>query len=325
MDAEETNTHTHTCERSKHNCTQRHTCACLQTRFFFPLLFLPQRRRLAGALLLLMMKSGSDSATLCRVDALQHGAAMLRKFSVSPHWEHGGFSSSLVHQCSSDPPPLFHLWSFLMTFALCSRGHFNGIIASPVVFSARAFFFFQVWVTVHLYVCWRWCWISAHARVCVCVCRFVCALKQSNLLRLNQKKRSLGKLPGSGCMQGLRAHAQLGVYLFFAVYLFAVAEGLRVWVWRRVGWGGRVSVGQGGRGDSQMRGLWLQPWKYTRLIGHHCTQIGTNPPSLHAPCRSALPSLVHCYLNICKRWMPMSPVGTVFFFFFIWSVFFPVV
>lgn len=40
---------------------------------------------MAGVLLLLMMMSGSDSATLSRVDALQHSAAMLRKFSVSPH------------------------------------------------------------------------------------------------------------------------------------------------------------------------------------------------------------------------------------------------
>lgn len=29
-----------------------------------------------------------------------------------------------------------------MTFALCSRGHFNGIIASPVVFGVHAFLFF---------------------------------------------------------------------------------------------------------------------------------------------------------------------------------------
>lgn len=48
-------------------------------------LFLPQRQCTAGVLLLLMMKSGSDSAALSRVDALQHSAAMLRKFSVSPH------------------------------------------------------------------------------------------------------------------------------------------------------------------------------------------------------------------------------------------------
>lgn len=254
-------THTHTFERSKLNCTQSHICARLQTLFFF-LLFLPQRRRLAGALLLLMMKSGSDSATLCRVDALQHGAAMLRKFSVSPHWEHGDFSSSLVHQYTSDflPPPLFHLWSFLMTFALCSRGHFNGIIASPVVFSARIIFYFfskAEWQSISI----------SH----VCVRGFACALKQSNLLRLDQKKGSLGKLPGSGRVQGFRAHAQFGAYLFFAVCLFAVAEGLRVGIWCRVGWGEGVSVGQGGRGDSQMRGLWLQPWKYTRLIGDHCT------------------------------------------------------
>lgn len=47
--------------------------------------FLPQRQCMAGVLLLLMMKSGSDSAALSRVDALQHSAAMLRKFSVSPH------------------------------------------------------------------------------------------------------------------------------------------------------------------------------------------------------------------------------------------------
>ena len=62
--------------------------------FFF---FLPQRQCMVGVLLLLMMKSGSDSAALSRVDALQHSAAMLRKFSVSPHWEHGGFSSRMVH------------------------------------------------------------------------------------------------------------------------------------------------------------------------------------------------------------------------------------
>lgn len=75
--------------------------------------------------------------------------------------------------------------------------------------------------------------------VCVCVCRFACVLKQSNLLRLDQKKRSLGKLPDSGCVQGLRVHA-----LFFTVYLFAVAAagGLRVGIWRWVGWGGCVWV-----------------------------------------------------------------------------------
>lgn len=40
---------------------------------------------MAGVLLPPMMKSASDSATLSRLDALQHAAAMLRKFSVSPH------------------------------------------------------------------------------------------------------------------------------------------------------------------------------------------------------------------------------------------------
>lgn len=68
--------------------------------FFILFIFLPQRQCMAGVLLLLMMKSGSDSAALSRVDALQHSAAMLCKFSVSPHWEHGGFSSSVVHQCT---------------------------------------------------------------------------------------------------------------------------------------------------------------------------------------------------------------------------------
>lgn len=46
---------------------------------------LPQRQCMAGVLFLLMMKSGSDSAALSRVDALQHSAAMLPKFYVSPH------------------------------------------------------------------------------------------------------------------------------------------------------------------------------------------------------------------------------------------------
>lgn len=63
--------------------------------------------------------------------------------------------------------------------------------------------------------------------------------KQSNLLRSDHKKGSLGKLPGSGCMQGWCAHAQSGVYLFFtAAYLFAVAERLR------------VGAGRGGAGGS---------------------------------------------------------------------------
>lgn len=97
-----------------------------------------------------------------------------------------------------------------MTFALCSRGHFNGIIASPVVFSIRAFFFFFFprlsdspsahLSTFALDLCACTC-------VCACVRGFVCVLKQSNLLRLDQKKGSLGKLPGSGCVQALCTHA----------------------------------------------------------------------------------------------------------------------
>lgn len=43
---------------------------------------------------------------------------------------------------SSSTPALFHLWSFLITFTLCSLViHFNGIVASPVVF----FFFEAEW------------------------------------------------------------------------------------------------------------------------------------------------------------------------------------
>ena len=109
-----------------YSCTLAHT------------FFLPQRQCMAGVLLLLMMKSGSDSAALSRVDALQHSAAMLRKFSVSPHWEHGGFSSSVVHQCTLAPLLLYCFISgvFLTTFTLCSLLiHFDGTVASPVVFS----------------------------------------------------------------------------------------------------------------------------------------------------------------------------------------------
>lgn len=65
-------------------------------------------------------------------------------------------------------------------------------------------------------------------RVRVRVCGSACVLKQRNLLRSDQKKRgNPAKLPGSGCVQGSRAHAHFRVYLFFASYLFAVAEGLR--------------------------------------------------------------------------------------------------
>lgn len=71
-----------------------HTCK--HTIFFL----LASKTMHGWCLLVLMMKSGSDNAALSRVDALQHSAAMLRKSSVSPHWEHGGFSSSVVHQCT---------------------------------------------------------------------------------------------------------------------------------------------------------------------------------------------------------------------------------
>lgn len=98
MDAVEADTYTHIHNTQKHSRgvhteTHGHKCtpAHLQTpthvhtfRVFF-VFFLPQRQCMAGVLLLLMMMSGSDSATLSRVDALQHSAAMLRKFSVSPH------------------------------------------------------------------------------------------------------------------------------------------------------------------------------------------------------------------------------------------------
>lgn len=99
MDAVEadahTHMHTHTFITPKHSRgvradTHGHKCTPerLQTpthvcTIFF--LFLPQRQCMAAVLLQLMMMSGSDSATLSRVDALQHSAAMLRKFSVSPH------------------------------------------------------------------------------------------------------------------------------------------------------------------------------------------------------------------------------------------------
>lgn len=48
------------------------------------LFFCAQRRGMAGVWFLLMMESGSDSAALSGVDALQHSAAVLCKFSVSP-------------------------------------------------------------------------------------------------------------------------------------------------------------------------------------------------------------------------------------------------
>lgn len=94
MDAVEADTYTHIHTRKHSACahTQTHGLKCTSARLhtahsqththFF---FLPQRQCMAGVLLLLMMKSGSDSAALSRVDALQHSAAMLRKFSVSPH------------------------------------------------------------------------------------------------------------------------------------------------------------------------------------------------------------------------------------------------
>lgn len=100
-------THIHTFITRKNTveaCTLANTYTRAHISFFF-VFFLPQRQCMAGVLLLLMMMSGSDSATLSRVDALQHSAAMLRKFSVSPHWEHGGFSSSMVHQCTLAPLP----------------------------------------------------------------------------------------------------------------------------------------------------------------------------------------------------------------------------
>lgn len=99
-----TETHGHKCTAA-HLQTPTHVRTHFKGFFFFSLSLLPQRQCMAGVLLLLMMKSGSDSATLSRVDALQHSAAMLRKFSVSPHWEHGGFSSSTVHQCTLAPLP----------------------------------------------------------------------------------------------------------------------------------------------------------------------------------------------------------------------------
>lgn len=101
-----THTHMHTHEhtpawyKDTHENTHGHKCTCAHTHFF-----LPQRHCMAGVLLALMMKSACDSAALSGVDALQHGTAMLRKFSVSPHWEHGGFSSILVHHCTLPPLP----------------------------------------------------------------------------------------------------------------------------------------------------------------------------------------------------------------------------
>ncbi len=101
MDAVEADTYTHihtsehsTCVRAHththihiYTQTRGHKCtnARLHTHKHTHTFFLPQRQCMAGVLLLLMMKSGSDSAALSRVDALQHSAAMLRKFSVSPH------------------------------------------------------------------------------------------------------------------------------------------------------------------------------------------------------------------------------------------------
>lgn len=83
MDAVEADTHAHILTHG-HKCTPARLLYSVhsQTHAHF---FLPQRQCMAGVLLLLMMKSGSDSAALSRVDALQHSAAMLRKFSVSPH------------------------------------------------------------------------------------------------------------------------------------------------------------------------------------------------------------------------------------------------
>lgn len=92
MDAVAADTYTHIHNTQKHS-TWAHTQidinvllhACTHARTHTHFFFLPQRQCMAGVLLLLMMKSGSDSAALSRVDALQHRAAMLRKFSVSPH------------------------------------------------------------------------------------------------------------------------------------------------------------------------------------------------------------------------------------------------
>lgn len=89
MDAVEVDIYTHTfiqADTLLHACTHTrthgHKCSIARSQTHF---FLPQRQCMAGVLLQLMMKSGSDSAALSRVDALQHSAAMLRKFSVSPH------------------------------------------------------------------------------------------------------------------------------------------------------------------------------------------------------------------------------------------------
>lgn len=101
MDAVVADTYTHffshsNTEHTKLTDTNVPVQASALTNTHFFSFFLPQRQCMAGVLFLLMMKSSSDSAALRRVDALLHSVAMLCKFSVSPHWKHGGFSSRKV-------------------------------------------------------------------------------------------------------------------------------------------------------------------------------------------------------------------------------------
>lgn len=160
-------------------------------------------------------------------------------------------------------------------------------------------------MTVHLHVGRRWLRISARVRLCaVCSGRVICS-------GWTLEKGSLGKLPGSGCTRGWSAHAQFGLCLFFhRVFIFRGGE--------RVGRGGGVC---GSRRQRRLadEGFVTAAMEIHKINRTPCTQIGTSPPSLHALRRSTLPSLVHRHLNICKRWMPMSPVGTVRFFFFLSS------
>lgn len=194
-----------------------------------------------------------------------------------------------------------------MTFTLCSLViHFNGIVALPVVFRVCVFSFCFLRLT------------GSPALHCIrrCLPRFpLQPLKSTCTLQVVCEGGGSCRVIYSGWTEREGAWVNwwaLGIRARFvcacAVQCVFICSG------REDEGGGVWSAGQGGRGDSQLRGFWLQPWKYTRLIKHHCTQIGTprvptDPPSFLSLFTLTLPTLFPRYLNISKRWMPTSPWG----------------